>query len=1196
MVAAPPWSPGFYSVMPHRRPHRLRLPILALPAFLLTAAAIFGPCSARATDPIMYASVEEMVLENQLTSGTGGGTFNIGTFLGAGRYYSNGLTGQGALVANVEGGHVWNGHEALQHVTNYFQSSQTWSNGVVSAIYDRHATQVGLVLAGRQTVTNGSIRQQGIAYGADLLSVALATSWVSPAYALSFNISGTTYHAGFTNAFARTDVINSSFAYTDPSGSNSLTVFTDAMAVANRDTTFVTGAGNSGPSTNTVGSPGAGYNAITVASLGNANAYDTVSGTSSRGPQSFLNYTNGVATIIAGVRAAVDIAAPGVGITSALFGGQSGGNNPTLAGSTPWVTNSNSYVDVSGTSFAAPIVAGGVGLMAGAAKSLPGLSNNTEAPQSTVLKAILLTAADKTPGWTNGQVSTNGIITTTQSLDWVVGAGRMNLDRSFGIQINGQTGVNGTNTGFQGTVASSGWDYGASTVGVNNDYALSGRLLGGSTFSTSLSWLRERTHSFSFGNISGSDVAQADLNLSLWSLGVNNTYESVVAQSVSLYNVVEHLSFNLPTTGYYGLRVGYAGNTFDLTPGQTWGSATNRQAYGLAWEGTGLAGDQVAFRMQTNRFNAIRTELNNSPPFAGVFNNGTNEVGLYANNGSFGNTPGAAAFQTLTTSGNGNTGTARPMQAGDTFTITAFTSANPSAGGRVGLAFRDSTNYTDFLSSTDGDTEARLQLDSSGNWKIYEGGTERMVSGSGPGADRTLVLKVTSDTTFDAQIGGTWYRNFVMGAGGGLIDSLALYSHGDANADVYWKNGMLEDTGTVELGYALGSANSRIHAGNVFTPGVITDGLAATSNVTIRTNAVFIGGDAGSQVHLVHSNTYSGLTTVNSNATLKVQHGHALGSTNSGTTITSGAAMKLLSTTSLTITGEALTLAGAGVGGVDGALRSVGGTNTWTGTVALATNARINSDTSAGLGSLTLSGAVSGGANILTVGAHGANVNITGSISGSGATTNAVVTSLIKDGASTLTLTGPNTFTGATRVTAGTLDVAGTGGSAALGATASVRVDAGATLLISTDNQVNDTAAITLSGGTILRGAGADEVFGNLNLTQASFLDYGPGATGFLRFGTYAPTFLLSVANFNPGNALIFATDLTSSINNNTFFSFSQTITSQWSGSEFTITVIPEPSTFLAAGALAVFFSACSLRRRRKSLVGRLWGRSCLRR
>jgi autotransporter-associated beta strand protein len=501
-----------------------------------------------------------------------------------------------------------------------------------------------------------------------------------------------------------------------------------------------------------------------------------------------------------------------------------------------------------------------------------------------------------------------------------------------------------------------------------------------------------------------------------------------------------------------------------------------------------LAGDQVVFRMQTNNFNAFRTERNNSPPFAGAFNNGTNEVGLFANNGSFNNTPGAAGFQTFTTTGNGNTGTARPLQVGDTFTITAFSSTNPSAGGRMGISFRDSTNYTDFFSSTDADTEIRLQLDSSGNWKVYEGGTERMTSSSGAGADRTLVVKITSSTTFDAQIGGTWYYNFTMGAGGGLVDSFALYTFGDSNPDIYWKNGLLEDSGTVELGYALGSASSRAYAGNVFTPGVITDGLAATSNVTVRTNSVFVGGDSGSQVNLANSNSFSGALTVNANATLEAQHAHALGATNAGTTVTAGGALKLFSPSGISYATESLVLSGTGLGGTNGALRSVGGNNTWNGAITLGSNVRINADTTGGAGSLSIAGAIDGGNNTLFLGADGAAIGISGAITGAGATNSGVLTSVYKDGASTLTLSGVNAFSGAVRVATGTLLV---GSSAALGTTAgATTVDSGAVFAMSNNITISENLTINgtgVSAGGVLRNLSGDNTHnGTLSLGSAS--------------------------------------------------------------------------------------------------------------
>jgi hypothetical protein len=123
------------------------------------------------------------------------------------------------------------------------------------------------------------------------------------------------------------------------------------------------------------------------------------------------------------------------------------------------------------------------------------------------------------------------------------------------------------------------------------------------------------------------------------------------------------------------------------------------------------------YQMQTGNFNANFTEKNNAPPFAGTFDNGGAEIGQFANSGSFGNTPGAAVFRTFTINGADETTTVRPLEVGDEFTITAFSSANPSSGGRMGISFRNTTTYTNFFSSTDANTVARFQIDDGGGWK-----------------------------------------------------------------------------------------------------------------------------------------------------------------------------------------------------------------------------------------------------------------------------------------------------------------------------------------------------------------------------------------------------------------------------------------------------------------------------------------------
>jgi hypothetical protein len=520
---------------------------------------------------------------SQATTSVGSGTFNLNTFLGAGRYYghSTPITGQNTIATNLEAGHVWNGHEALTHVTTFTQGTAAWGGGAVAPLYDRHATWAGLFIGGRQTAVNPSIKQQGLAPGTDLRSAAIATQWDGSAYALSFGISYDTLLTAYDASFGTADVINSSFGGGDPSGTGAPALLADSYTFFNPTTSYVVSAGNEGPAANTVGSPGSAYNTITVGALGSANGFESIASFSSRAPQNFGYYSGTGAVIVPGVRAAVDLAAPGESLTSALYGGQNGGNNASLPGSVDAGSDPAAYSEsIAGTSFAAPIVAGGATLVASAAKTLAPLVSNSNASQSMVVKSLLLTGADKTTGWTNGQqsvtVSGSTFIETTQSLDWALGAGRMNLDKTFDIQVNGQIDVSGT-TGLLGNVSMRGWDFGNALLGTNNDYVIADVLAAGSTLTTTLSWMRARGYDGNFY-----EYAQADLDLSVWALDESDAFTTLIARSASDYNTVEHLSFTVPSWGRYGLRVEYGSNTFDNTGGQ-WGSAALPQDYGFAW-------------------------------------------------------------------------------------------------------------------------------------------------------------------------------------------------------------------------------------------------------------------------------------------------------------------------------------------------------------------------------------------------------------------------------------------------------------------------------------------------------------------------------------------------------------------------------------------------------------------------------------
>lgn len=178
---------------------------------------------------------------------------------------------------------------------------------------------------------------------------------------------------------------------------------------------------------------------------------------------------------------------------------------------------------------------------------------------------------------------------------------------------------------------------------------------------------------------------------------------------------------------------------------------------------------------------------------------------------------------------------------------------------------------------------------------------------------------------------------------------------------------------------------------------------------------------------------------------------------------------------------------------------------------------------------------------------------------------------ITKQGTGTLVVTGNNTYTGAVSVDAGVLNLNSSAGGAAA-TTSSLSVASGATLLLSQSDQVSNAAGVTLSGGTIQRAGGVSEVFGSLNLTTSSFLDFSGGTSGTIEFSglSYTPSALLAlnIANFTQGNTLVFQTTNSLSMTGFTFSGSGGFGSSSFNGSTFTITAIPEPSTWLVAAGL----------------------------
>jgi autotransporter-associated beta strand protein len=253
--------------------------------------------------------------------------------------------------------------------------------------------------------------------------------------------------------------------------------------------------------------------------------------------------------------------------------------------------------------------------------------------------------------------------------------------------------------------------------------------------------------------------------------------------------------------------------------------------------------------------------------------------------------------------------------------------------------------------------------------------------------------------------------------------------------------------------------------------------------------------------------------------------------------------------------------------------------------------------TKSGAGTVTLSGAsYSGGTLVSAGGLQGSTASLQGNITNSGTVifdqgTNGSYAGILsgsggvnKAGAGEVTFTGDNSYTGATLIQFGTLNLNAAAGAA--NNTTSLNVSTNAILLISQSQQVNNTnAVVTLSGGTIKTASGVTETFGNLTLTTGSFLDFGAvyGSGSTMNFGTYTPSSLLTIDNFNFGSTLTFKSELSGSINNSSLFTFTNggIASSSWNAgtSTFTITAIPEASTYVAAVALLAVLMWPSRRR-----------------
>ncbi len=439
-----------------------------------------------------------------------------------------------------------------------------------------------------------------------------------------------------------------------------------------------------------------------------------------------------------------------------------------------------------------------------------------------------------------------------------------------------------------------------------------------------------------------------------------------------------------------------------------------------------------------------------------------------------------------------------------------------------------------------------------------------VISGSGAliqnGSGGTLVLNgsntYTGATTVSAGTlklgatgGGTNTPLGTTGAGtsvtaGATLD-LAGYALGTAEALT------LNGTGISSGGALMNSGAATTYSGLVtlgstgvsILGGTGTIALSNVGTITGSGYALTLGGAQGGSITsiigtvagtvtkqdagiwtLSGSNTYTGLTTISA-GTLKLgATGDAtntpLGTTGSGTSVTSGAALDLAGYA--LGAAEALTLNGTGVSSGGALTNSSGTAATYTGAIVLGSASSIVSS--------------SGDINLITGGITGAF-----GLTLSGTNTASTVTSVIGIGAGTLTksgtgtwtLSGINTYTGATAVNAGTLaagvvSVANTSGAFGNNSAVTMANVASTVLNITGYNtQIGSLTGGGATGGNVTLGAATLTVGGD-NTSPSAYAGVISGTGAMTKIGT--GTITLGGANTYTGATTVNAGSLAAGV------------------------------------------------------------------
>ncbi len=383
-------------------------------------------------------------------------------------------------------------------------------------------------------------------------------------------------------------------------------------------------------------------------------------------------------------------------------------------------------------------------------------------------------------------------------------------------------------------------------------------------------------------------------------------------------------------------------------------------------------------------------------------------------------------------------------------------------------------------------------------------------------------------------------------------------------------NGALQNTSSTAVSYSglitLGAASTIISnygdinisntgtiTGNTFGLTIGGSGNGTLSSIIGTTSGTLTKNGLGMWT-VSGSSTFTGLTTISAGTLRLGSAGNStdtpLGTTGSGTSITSGAILDLNGYT--LGTSENLTVNGTGIAGLGAVMNNSGSSISYTGNITLGAASRI---ANYGNGTLTLTGAISGNFALTLVAVGNITQSSASVWSGSG--------SLVKEGSGTVILAGQNSMTGAMTVSTGELQLGASGGATntPLGTNAGgVTVSSGAVLnlstyalggastyetlnlsgtgignggaLISSSSSTNNFGATTIAANSLVNNSGSGTITFTGTITAGNNINLGIDGTGPTTFtGVYGATATSATINkWGSGNLTISAASITTGL------------------------------------------------------------------